>query len=128
MLAKTHPMSTLAQPYPDHPDPRAVLSKALLNAGRALGLSQERIGEVVGRDRSSIGRGLDPQSKSGELALLLIRCYRSLYALVGGEPEAMRHWMQTPNRDTGGIPAEQVTSIQGLSRIVEYLDAMRGHG
>lgn len=35
--------------------------------------------------------------------------------------------MQTPNRDTGGIPAEQIGSIQGLIRVVEYLDAMRGH-
>lgn len=110
------------------PDPRTVLAKALLNAGRALGLSQERIGEVVGRDRTSIARGLDPQSKSGELALLLIRCYRSLYALVGGRPEDLRHWMQTPNQDTGGVPAEQIGSIQGLIRVVEYLDAMRGHG
>ena len=107
-------------------DPKAVLSKALLNAGRLLGLSQAEIGEVVGKDRSSIVRGLDPATKSGELALLLIRCYRSLYVLVGGEPADLRHWMQTRNRDTGGVPAQQVRSVQGLTRVLEYLDAMRG--
>ncbi len=110
------------------PDARAVLAKALLNAGHTLGLSRERLGEIIGRDRTSIARGLDPNSKAGELALMLIRCYRSLYALVGGQPEAMRHWMQTANRDTGGIPAEQIGSVQGLNRVLEYLDAMRGHG
>jgi hypothetical protein len=109
-----------------NPDPKAVLAKALLNAGKALGLSQAEVGEVVGRDRTSIARGLDPYGKSGELALLLIRCYRSLFVLVGGEPAAMRHWMHTENLDTGGVPAEQVKSVQGLARVVEYLDAMRG--
>jgi len=109
------------------PDARAVLTKALLNAGKGLGLSQQRLGEIIGRDRTAFSRGLDPASKAGELALLLIRCYRSLYALVGGDPAAMQHWMHTSNHDTGGVPAEQVRSIQGLVEVVEYLDAMRGH-
>ena len=110
------------------PNPRAVLTKALLNAGAGLGISRERLGEVIGRDRAAFSRGLDPTSKAGELALLVIRGYRSLYALVGGDPTAMRHWMHTLNRDTGGVPAEQLRSVQGLVSVVEYLDAMRGHG
>lgn len=110
------------------PDPRLVLAKALVNAGRALGLSQEQLGTIVGRDRTAFSRGLDPESKSGELALLLIRSYRSLAALVGGDVATMRHWMYTANRDTGGVPAEQVRSVQGLLRVTEYLDAMRSHG
>lgn len=107
-------------------DPKAVLSKGLLNAGRLLGLSQAEIGAIVGKDRTSIARGLDPASKSRELALLLIRGYRSLHVLLGGEPKDIHHWMHTDNRDTGGMPAEQVRTVQGLARVVEYLDAMRG--
>ena len=102
-----------------------VFAKAAINAARAVGLTQAELGRVIGRDRSSLRRGLDPASKSGELALLLIRGYRSLYVLVGGEPETMRHWMHTENRHTGGVPAEQVMTVQGLTRVVEYLDAMR---
>ncbi|MCF7992878.1 MAG: MbcA/ParS/Xre antitoxin family protein [Thiohalocapsa sp.] len=109
------------------PDPAAVLTKALLNAAQVLGLSRQQLGEVIGRDRTSIARGIEPHTKAGELGLLLIRCYRSLYALVGGDADVMRHWMHTENRDTGGIPAEQVRTVQGLTRVVEYLDAMRGH-
>lgn len=107
-------------------DEREVLSRALLNAGRILGITQADIGRIVGKDRSSLARGLDPKSKSGELALLLIRCYRSLYVLVGGKTEDMRHWMHTDNLHTGGVPAEQVKSVQGLAEVVAYLDAMRG--
>ena len=104
----------------------AVLSRALLNAGKAFGMSQTQLGKVIGKDRTSIGRGVDPASKAGELALLLIRCYRSLYVLVGGKPEDMKHWMHTENRHTRGKPVEQVQSVQGLNDVLEYLDAMRG--
>lgn len=109
------------------PDATATLTKAFLNAGRALGLTQDELGAVVGRDRTAFRRGgIDPDSKAGELALLLIRAYRSLYALVGGQKAELKHWMHTVNRHTGGTPAEQVKSVAGLIHVVEYLDAMRG--
>ena len=105
---------------------RAVLAKALLNAGKSLGLSRTELGQVVGKDRTSISRGISETSKSGELALLFIRCYRSLYVLVGGDNRDMKHWMHTNNLHTGGVPAEQVKTVAGLTRVVEYLDALRG--
>lgn len=109
------------------PDSSAVLGEALLAAGRALGMTQADLGQVVGKDRSAISRGrIDPVSKAGELALLLIRCYRALYVLVGGDPAQMRHWMHTPNQHTGGVPAEQIKSVAGLAGVLEYLDGMRG--
>ncbi len=108
-------------------DQASVLAEALLNAGKQLGMSQAELGAIIGKDRTAIGRGrIDPASKAGELALLFIRCYRALFVLVGGNPEHMRHWMQTDNLHTGGIPAEQVKSVQGLTTVLEYLDAMRG--
>lgn len=107
------------------PDEASVISKALLAAGEALGLSREQLGRVVGRDRSRLRDGLRPDSKPAELALLLIRVYRSLYALVDGDVAVMRHWMHTYNHGTGGIPAEQVQSAQGLVAVVDYLDAIR---
>lgn len=116
-------MATLRAPKAEK---RTVLSKALVNAGKALGMSQAEIGKVVGKDRTSISRGIDPNSKTGELALLLIRCYRSLYVLVGGNADDIKHWMHTNNRHTGGIPSQQVQTVQGLNHILEYLDAMRG--
>ena len=108
-------------------DQASVLAEAFANAGRQLGMSQAELGEIIGKDRTVISRGrVDPVSKAGELALLFIRCYRALYVLVGGDAQQMRHWMQTENLHTGGIPAEQVKSVQGLITVLEYLDAMRG--
>jgi hypothetical protein len=107
-------------------DERSLLSKALINAGKILGLSQTDLGQVIGRDRTSIHRGIDPQSKSGELALLLIRVYRSLYALVDGDEANIKHWMKTESRHLGGIPADLIKTVEGLTAVVQYLDAMRG--
>jgi hypothetical protein len=109
------------------PDPGQVLASALVNAGRELGLTQADLGAVIGRERTALSRGqLDPSSKPGELALLLLRAYRALFALVGGDPVTMRHWMHTDNRHTGGIPAQQIRTVPGLVKVVEYLDAIRG--
>ena len=108
------------------PDAAHLLAKALVNAGKELGLTQAALGTIIGKDRTAISRGgIDPDSKAGELALLLIRAYRALFALVGGDASQMKHWVHTDNRHVGGIPAEQILSVQGLLRVVEYLDAIR---
>jgi len=105
---------------------KQVLAKALLTAAKALGLTQDEVGEVIGRDRSSFSRGIEPETKAGELALMLIRCYRSLYAMVGGDDAVMKHWMHTPNKYFSDSPAQQIKKIAGLMSVVEYLDAVRG--
>ena len=71
-------------------------------------------------------RGIDPASKEGELALLFLRLYRSLDALVGGDDGRARAWLTAQNDHLGGVPAERLTSVQGLVDVVQYLDAMRG--
>ena len=109
------------------PDKANVLAEAFISAGRQLGLTQADLGAIIGKDRSAVSRGrIDPDSKNGELALLFIRCYRALYVLVGGAADPMRHWMHTQNLHTGGVPAEQVKSVQGLVAVLTYLDGIRG--
>ncbi|MGB5709137.1 MAG: MbcA/ParS/Xre antitoxin family protein [Arenicellales bacterium] len=107
------------------PDKAEVLSKAVGRAAKAFGLTQSELGKILGRDRSSIARGIDPDSKPGELALLLVRCYRALAVLMGQDAKSIKHWFSTPNHHTGGVPREQIQSVQGLVRVTEYLDAMR---
>jgi len=109
------------------PDPGHVLGTAALRAAERMGLSRAELGRVIGRDRSSISRsGVDPDSKPGELARILIRCYRSLAVLVDDDPRQIREWLDTPNRHTGGVPREQLQSVAGLVSVCEYLDAIRG--
>ena len=38
----------------------------------------------------------------------------------------MRHFMNTPNRVTGGIPVKQIESISGLVAVLQFVDAIRG--
>ena len=109
------------------PQEAQVLAAAFLNAGKELGLKQLVLERIIDRDRSSINRsGIDPNTKSGELALLLVRIYRSLFVLMGGNSVQMKHWMKTLNLHTGGVPADQILCIPDLVKIVGYLDAMRG--
>jgi DNA-binding XRE family transcriptional regulator len=113
------------------PDPTVVLSKAVLRAAKQLSLKQEELASVIGVHRTAITRlkhkqDLRPDSKSGELALLLIRVGRALFALAGGNEAWIKHFMRSPNTLTGGVPAEQVQTVQGLVRVLSCLDAIRG--
>lgn len=121
-------MSALAQ---TSPDPASVLAKAVLNAADQLGLKQAELAAVLGIHRTAVSRlkqnpALDPKSKQGELALLLIRIARALFALTGGDKDWIKHFMHNPNKVTGGIPAKQMESIQGLIQVMQFVDAIRG--
>lgn len=113
------------------PDQAAVLATAVLSAAARLGLRNRHLAEVLGSSEASVsrlqrGRGLDPASKEGELALLFLRIYRSLDALVGGEDAKARAWLHAENRHLRGVPAERLRTVEGLVDVVQYLDAMRG--
>lgn len=113
------------------PDAAAVLAKAVLSAAARLDLRQRRLAAILGASEASVsrlqrGRGIDPSSKEGELALLFLRVYRSLDALVGGDEARARRWVHAENQHLGGVPADRLTSVQGLVDVAQYLDAMRG--
>lgn len=113
------------------PQPDAVLAKAVLRAADQLGLKQAELARALGVHRTAISRlkqstSLDPASKTGELALLLIRIARSLSALTGGDPVWIRHFMRAQNRLSGGVPAQQIETIQGLVTVLQLVDALRG--
>ncbi|MDE0310296.1 MAG: DUF2384 domain-containing protein [Acidiferrobacterales bacterium] len=107
-----------------------VLAKAVLKASKQLGLKQQDLARVLGVHRTSIGRlnqnpRLDPTSKQGELALILIRVAQALFALTGGDEVWMRRFMHSPNSMTNGIPAKQIETVQGLTAVLRYVDAIR---
>ena len=115
------------------PDEATVVSKALLRAAETLGLSSAELAEIVGTSESTLSRirngkrGPIPLgSKEGELALLFLRVFRSLDALVGGNETHARAWLQANNHHLGGVPLERMKKIEGLVDVAEYLDAMRG--
>ncbi len=114
-----------------NPQPDMVLAKAVLRASEQLGLKQAELAAVLGIHRTAVSRmkqhlSLDPASKQGELALLLIRLARAVFALSGGDSDWIRHFMHSPNRITGGVPAQQIQSIQGLMQVLQFADGSRG--
>jgi hypothetical protein len=114
-----------------HPGEAAILAKALVSAAGRLGLRNRNLAEIIGVSEASvsrlrIGRDLDPDRKEGELALMFLRLYRSLDALVGGDDAKARAWLHAENDHIGGIPAERIRTVEGLVDVVQYLDAMRG--
>lgn len=113
------------------PSPASVLAKAAMSAAARLGLRHRQFAEIIGTSESSVsrlgsGRGLDPATKEGELALLFLRLYRSLDALVGGDDVKARDWLHSINDHVGGVPAERIRTVEGLVDVIQYLDAMRG--
>ena len=125
-----------AQPRLDSPDPAdeasgAVIAKATLAAARLLGLNNRDLAVVLGTSEASISRlardrGFRMGSAEASLALLFLRLFRSLDAIVGGSEVKARAWFTAPNRHVGGVPARQVRTPEGLVNVVQYLDAIRG--
>jgi hypothetical protein len=111
--------------------PAAVLTKATLRAARLLGLTDAALGEVLGVSGASVSRlgggrrTIGPANKEGQLAILFLRMFRSLDALLG-DAASGRGWLHAENSHLGGVPADLIRSVEGLVHVAQYLDAMRG--
>jgi hypothetical protein len=128
-----HMRSLVSQKNTTIEDKKRVLRKALIRVTEQLDIKRQELSAIVGLSESSLSRFfskqdyyIDPLTKEGELAVLLIRLYRSLDALFGGNSEQCRLWIKNENAHLGMAPIQLIQSIPGLIHTVEYLDAMRG--
>ena len=111
--------------------PAPVVARATLAAAKRLELRNKQLAEIIGTSEAFVsrlksGRGLDPHRTEGQLALLFLRLYRSLDALVGGDDAKARAWLRAHSDHVRGIPLERIRTVEGLVDVVQYLDAMRG--
>jgi hypothetical protein len=127
---KTHqPVSAAAHEIA--PDPRAVLSQAVVRAARLLAIPQTELADIIGVSPAVMSRivnghkQLDPGSKAWQLAALFVRVFRALDAIVGSSDTAARAWMRGENQALGGIPLHLMREPAGLARTLDYLDAAR---
>jgi ribosome-binding protein aMBF1 (putative translation factor) len=108
-----------------------VVTKAVVAAADRLGLSARHLSAVIGVSEASVSRmkrgdyGLEKGTKPFELALLLVRLFRSLDAITGGDESVGRKWLRNDNAVLAGPPAEKILSISGLVDVLAYLDARR---
>lgn len=113
-------------------DRSRLLTAALLEVATRLDISTAELSSVIGAGRSTVsrmkqqGRGLKEGSKTWELSVQVLRMYRSLFALVGGQDEAARLWFDNAVLSLGGQrPREMIHRVDGLVRVCDYLDAYR---
>ncbi len=125
------PAAASLQPSTDRQQAATVVSKAVVRAAASLGLTNAGLAKVLGISAATASRLRDGtyvlslDSKPYELALLLIRLFRGLDAMMGGEDRASQSWMRTPNRALAGAPIDRITSLTGLVEAVAYVDAAR---
>jgi transcriptional regulator with XRE-family HTH domain len=114
------------------PEPRHVLTGAVMRASTLLELTQAGLAQVLGLSPSTVSRmakgsyALDEHKKEWELGALFVRLFRSLDALIGSNDAAARAWLQGENSGLLGRPIDLIRSTEGLVRVVQYLDAARG--
>lgn len=122
---------TLSHQIALNPEAGAVLTKAALRAADRLGLSGRQLADIVGVSEATISRWkrgeslLEPGSKPFELAALLVRTFRSLDAITGGDEAVARRWLASPNTALAARPVERIAQVQGLVDVTTYLDARR---
>jgi len=124
-------MPARRQPAAVTPDASAVLSKSVARAAERLGLNQALLARILGLSAATVSRlvggtyQLDARRKEWELALLLVRAFRSLDSIVGDEATA-RQWLASGNRALNARHLDLLPTTEGLVRVVQYLDASRG--
>ncbi len=122
---------TLSHQIARNPEAGAVLTKAALRAADRLGLSGRQLAGIVGVSEATVSRWkrgdslLEPGSKPFELAALLVRTFRSLDAITGGDEAVARRWLASPNTALAARPVERMMQLQGLVDVATYLDARR---
>ena len=109
--------------------PGQVAAKAAFRAAHDLGLSQRDLAEAIGVSGATVSRmkdgGYDLAGKPFELALCLIRVFRSLDAIVGGDSASLKGWIKNRNDILVDSPKALILTATGLIEVMQYLDSAR---
>ena len=119
------------KPIPQANAEGVVLTKAAVQAAERLGLTARILSAVIGVSEATVSRLkrretlLERGTKPFELAVLLVRLFRSLDAIAGGDEGVARAWMTAENTALHARPVDRITSVTGLVDVLAYLDARR---
>ena len=102
-----------------------------MRAAARLGVSNKVLAAVIGLSEASVSRmgngtyELASGNKSFELALMFVRLFRSLDAIVDGDEAVASAWLRAKNRVLGQPPLALIQTVPGLMHVLGYLDARR---
>lgn len=109
-----------------------VLSQAVLRAADLLGISQATMARILGISPATASRLYHgsyllsrSREKEWDFAVLFVRVFRSLDAIVGPGENA-RRWLHSHNKALNARPIDLLTKTEGIVRVLAYLDAYRG--
>lgn len=113
-------------------DRARILTGAVAETARRLELKSTELTAIIGVSQPTASRLLNGKfqlaegGKSWELGSHLVRLYRSLSSMVGGNDELARAWLRSPNRAFGDrAPLDEIRSVAGLVHTCDYVDAHR---
>jgi DNA-binding XRE family transcriptional regulator len=111
------------------PSDSSIVVKALVRAANRLDVSAKTVARIIGVSEATISRMrkgdyvLD--GKPLELAIMFIRLYRSLDAVVGGDDSVAQAWLRNENSILRDPPLQLIQTVSGLTDVIQYLDARR---
>jgi hypothetical protein len=109
----------------------SVITQATLKAADRLNIKNSALARIVGVSEPTVSRMrkggyfLERGNKPFELAVLFVRFYRSLDAIVGGDDKVAGQWIRNQNLALRAIPLELIQTVAGLVNAIEYLDSRR---
>ena len=108
-----------------------ILSKAVARAAALLDVDDDGLSTILGVPGAVLPRmrdglyGFEPGTRGFDAAVLFVRLFRSLDAIVGGNTDLARAWLRNHNTAFDASPLEKIKNDVGLSEVVDYLDAQR---
>jgi uncharacterized protein (DUF2384 family) len=109
----------------------SIVTKAVLRAADRLNVTNKVLARIIGVSEATVTRmkkgdyPLQAGTKPFELAVLFVRLYRSLDAVVGGDERVACAWLSNPNAALKNRPLELIQSVWGLTDVIQYLDSRR---
>lgn len=113
------------------PGASQVITKATIRAAERLSIKNNILAKIVGVSEPTVSRmkkgdyALEPGQKAFELAVLFVRFYRSLDAIVGGDDSVAAAWLKNANKAFDATPMELIQTVAGLTNVIAYLDSRR---
>jgi uncharacterized protein (DUF2384 family) len=111
------------------PSESAIVAKAALRAADRLDVTNKLLAKILGVSEATISRmrrGEYPlENKPFELAVMFVRLYRSLDAVIGGDDAVAKTWLRNKNSALKEAPIDLVQSVWGLTEVIQYLNARR---
>lgn len=113
-------------------DRARVLTHAVAETAVRLKLKSTELMAIIGVSQATASRLLNGKfllaegTKPWELGAHLVRLYRSLSTMVGGDDELARSWLRSGNLAFAGrTPLEVLGRVEGLVHACDYVDAHR---